>query len=137
MPVHTRLIAARLVEPAKFAEMLRTLSLDSPGHWRGDIMQVYLNPNEQAERVIALLESKVALGDRIRFRLLVNAEARGGSTLIVDAVVPRRAQEQPTTTKDDVVKESGGPSVETLAIVVTALLSIGSYVLQIKLARDS
>ena len=52
--VHIRLIAARLVEQAKFAEMLRTLSLDSPGHWRGDIMQVYLNPNEQAERVIAI-----------------------------------------------------------------------------------
>ena len=83
------------------------------------------------------MESKVALGDRIQFRLWVNAEARGGSTLIADAVVPRRAQEQPTTTKDDVEKESSGPSVETLAIVVTALLSVGSYILQTKLARDS
>jgi hypothetical protein len=45
----------------------------------------------------------------------------------------RQTQDQAAVSKT----ESSGPSIETLAIVVTALLSVGSYILQAKLARDA
>ena len=78
IPLHAGLTAARVAEPAKVAEVLRRLSLDSGAHYRGDLAA--LSSDEQAEMVVALQEGGVALGDRSRLRVWVDSEGHGSQT---------------------------------------------------------
>ena len=105
-----------------------------------------LNAPEQLELAASLRDAGVNLGSRSKLRRLSdsNYEARSGihddNTIIISAEgkpSPRRVQDESSASAVTDKKEDGGPSIETLAIAVTALLSVGSYILQAKLARDA
>ena len=93
-----------------------------------------LNTPEKFELFESLRTTGVDLGSRRRLRQRSDRSARRSSEASLFELKLRRTQDgqdDPAATK----KESSGFSMETLAIVVTALLGFASYVLQCKLAR--
>ena len=105
-----------------------------------------LNVPEQLELAESLRDAGVNLGSRSKLRRLSdsNHEERSGmhdgNTINISAEgkpSARRVQEEPSASAGAEKREIDGPSMETLAIAVTALLSVGSYILQAKLARDA
>jgi hypothetical protein len=105
-----------------------------------------LNAPEQLELAESLRDAGVNLGSRSKLRRLSdsNHEERSGmhdgNTINISAEgkpSARRVQEEPSASAGAEKREIDGPSMETLAIAVTALLSVGSYILQAKLARDA
>ena len=110
IPLHAGLTAARVAEPAKVAEVLRRLSLDSAAHYRGDLAA--LSSDEQAEMVVALQEGGVALGDRSRLRVWASLEGRGSPTSSGN-IFQRRLQE-PAAAGDKGLEEDSGLSSDTI-----------------------
>ena len=122
-----------LEQPQALAGILRGLGLPSVQDVR------LLNIPEHLELSKSLQEQGVNLGSRSKLRRLSEGDNEVPAGLLYDNGVRsadsrtshRRAQDAPAKA------ESSGFSMETLAIAVTALLGVVSYVLQAKLARDA
>ena len=119
--VETELATAGLSEPRALSDTLKELGLD----YVEDVRR--LNGPEQLELAESLKAAGVNLGSRSKLRQL----AAGFGVMIDDhAAALRQVQEDtPASSKSD----GSGFSVETLAIGVTGLLGVVSYVLQAKL----
>ena len=91
------------------------------------------NEPEQLELAESLRSAGVNLGSRSKLRLLANADAAADHGLDLTAaggkVPPRQMQEEQPASAAAAKSDGGGFSVETLAIMVTALLGLVSYVL--------
>jgi hypothetical protein len=107
-----------------------------------------LNVPEQLELAESLREQGVNLGSRCKLRLLSEESNEaadlldtyfgcrsndGGPLSTNTGISHRQTQDQAAVSKTE--SKDDGPSFETLAIVLTALLSVGSYILQTKLAQ--
>ena len=96
-----------------------------------------LNEAEQLELAESLRSAGVNLGSRSKLRLLADADAAADHGLDLTAtganVSPRQMQEDQPASAAAAKSDGGGFSVETLAIMVTALLGLASYILQAKL----
>jgi hypothetical protein len=137
--LEAELAAGELDQPLALSGLLGDLGL----HFMRDVRR--LNDPEQLELVESLKTAGVNLGSRSKLRLLasVNANMRAAvdfdQGLVMATVAKphrRKAQDQPLTAATSKA-DSGGFSVETLAIMVTTLLGLASYILQAKLARDA
>jgi hypothetical protein len=99
-----------------------------------------LNAPEQLELAESLRAADVSLGFRSKLRHLANGDAaadHGLGIMGTGANAPARQMQEEQPSSAAAAKSGGGFSVETLAIMVTALLGLASYVLQAKLARDA
>jgi hypothetical protein len=120
-------------EPGTLSALLVELGLHSAQDLRR------LNELEQLELAECLKHAGVSLGSRSKLRSWAAADttrvARGHSLDIptARAKIWRRVQDQPSSAA---TSSGGGVSVETIAIAVTVLLGLASYILQAKLARD-
>jgi hypothetical protein len=98
-----------------------------------------LNAPEQLELAESLRAADVSLGSRSKLRHLANADAAADNGMGIMGsganAPPRQMQKDQPTSAAASKSDGGGFSVETLAIMVTALLGLASYVLQAKLAR--
>ena len=133
--LESELAAGGLDQPHALSGLLEELGLRlMQDVWR-------LNAPEQLELADTLKAAGVDLGSRSKLRLLANADAAADHGLRVMATganaPPRQMQaDQPSSTAAT-KSDGGGFSVETLAVMVTALLGLASYILQAKLARDA
>jgi hypothetical protein len=122
--LESELASGGLEEPQALSGLLTGLGL----HFMQDIRR--LNEPELLELAESLQSAGVNLGSRSKLRLLAHVDAAADHALDLMAIgtgAPlRQMQDQPTsaaTAKSD----GGGFSVETLAIMVTALLGLASY----------
>ena len=134
--LESELASGGLDEPHALSDLLEGLGL----HMMENVRR--LNAPEQLELVESLKEAGVDLGSRSKLRLLANAEAAAANHVLdltaTSAKIPlRQMQDQSSNASASKSGNGGGFSVETLAIMVTALLGLGSYILQAKLARDA
>jgi hypothetical protein len=134
--LESELASGGLDEPHSLSGLLEDLGL----HVMRDVER--LNEPEQLELAKSLRSAGVNLGSRSKLRLLADADAAADHGLDLTAtganVSPRQMQEDQLAGAAAAAKSDGGGfSVETLAIMVTALLGLASYVLQAKLARDA
>jgi hypothetical protein len=122
-------------EPRVLSTLLRELGL----HVMQDVGR--LNEAEQVELAESLKAAGVKLGSRSKLRLLADADAADDAALgVIGAganAPPRQMQETQASSAASSKSDGGGFSIETLAIMVTALLGLASYILQAKLARDA
>ena len=132
------LIQHRIVHPELISGVLKALALDTAdGRWLTDLQG--LDDREWVEMISEMVSQKVALGNRAKLRRMVYADPAGE---IRDELKlrnqreqgwpepedPRRLQDEPQTKGRQ--EEEGFP-VETAALAVTALLGLGSYILQV------
>ena len=133
-----------LNEPHALSDILRDVGL----HSIGDVQ--HLNSPEQLELSESLRAAGVDLGSRSRLRRLsdgaagvptaasshesfwpVESTCRGGNSL-----QPRRAQTKEGVAEAD-VQGGGGLSMDTLALMSTAVLGIATFVLQAQVAKNA
>ena len=139
--LEVELAAAGLDQSQALSDILEKLGL----HFVQDVR--LLKMPEELELVDSLRSAGINLGSRSKLRQLYEGSTGpvqsfsdlAGHTWSAD-VIPsmwtmRRAQGEPA--KADPADGGGGVSVETLAIALTALLGLGSYVMQAKIARDT
>jgi hypothetical protein len=139
-PLHAGLTVARVAEPAKVAQVLRELRLDSASHYRGDLAA--LNSDEHAEMVAALQGGGIALGDRSRLRLWVESTEAGGDHRIwlkprqrLSSTYPRRLQLDGS--EDQAAEADKGVSSDTIAIILTGLSAVAGYIFQARQASSA
>jgi hypothetical protein len=145
LPLEVELEAGGLNEPHALSDSLRDVGL----HSIGDVQ--HLNSPEQLELSESLRAAGVDLGSRSRLRRLsdgaalptaavagshesfrlVQGPCRGG-----DSLQPRRAQTKERAAEAD-VKDGGGLSMDTLALMSTAVLGIATFVLQARVAKNA
>ena len=133
--LESELVSGGLDQPHALSSLLEGLGL----RLMQDVRR--LNEPEQLELAESLRAADVNLGSRSKLRLLANADAAADCGLGMMStganVSPRQMQEDQPASAAAAKSDGGGFSVETLAIMVTALLGLASYVLQAKLARDA
>jgi hypothetical protein len=118
---------ARLAEPLLAARVLtQTLRLDADGAWLADLEA--FDADERAEMFAALRGEGVALADRSKLRRLASG---GGAQPVFIGNSSSRRSAQTSSEEGSVEEGSGGASLEAMAIAVTALLGIVSYVVQV------
>ena len=100
-----------------------------------------LNEPEQLELAESLRAADVSLGSRSKLRLLANGDAAADHGMGIMGTganaTPRQMQEDQPSNAAAAKSDGGGFSIETLAIMMTGLLGLASYILQAKLARDA
>ena len=117
---------ARLAEPLLAARVLtQTLRLDVDGAWLADLEA--FDADERAEMFAALRGEGVALADRSKLRRLASG---GGAQPVLIGNSSSRRSAQTSSEEGSVEEGSGGASLEAMAIAVTALLGIVSYIVQ-------
>ena len=115
---------ARIAEPLLATRVLtQTLGLDAEGPWLADVQA--FDDGEREEMFAALRKEGVTLADRSRLRRLASA---GVTQPVPDG------ENSPRRSAQSSEGDSGGASLEAMAIAVTALLGVVSYVVQARSA---
>ena len=130
--------AAGLEAPVAVRQALRKLGLS-------DLVELRLLDTAERLEMMAALQSVALLGDRAKTRRLIDAVEvqsthNGPSvhrTALETAQCSRESQLRKRVQEEEMQRSSGGTSVETGALILTALLGLLSYVVQAKLARDT
>ena len=91
----------------------------------------HLSPGEHAEIMEFMRAGEITLGDRFRLRLLAEA---GGATFFAAPQESPKAQGrhgQARRLQGDAARKGDGLSSDSIALMVTALLGIGSFIVQV------
>jgi hypothetical protein len=123
---------AGIENPESLTKALYTIELRSSQDIR------ILDTGERAEMFASLQAMDVGLGSRAKLRRLACAstatvEESPGGLEHTDWASTQRHQPEPTR---QLQQQSGG-SMDSIALVVTALLGIASYLVQAKISRDA
>ena len=120
--VLTDLSAAQLVQPAAVANVLAAANLAPAelGH---------LSPGEHAEIMEFMRAGEITLGDRFRLRVLAEEAAFFAAPEKSPKAHGRHGQVR--RLQGDSTKKGDGLSSESIALMVTAFLGIGSFIIQV------
>jgi hypothetical protein len=121
------LSAAQLVHRTAVANVLAAANLAPAelGH---------LSPGEHAKIMEFMRAGEITLGDRFRLRLLAEA---GGATFFADFAAPQESPKahgrhgRARRLQGDAAKKGDGLSSDSIALMVTAFLGIGSFIVQV------
>jgi hypothetical protein len=92
---------------------------------------------EQTELTEAMRAAAVSLGDRFRLRLQLNGVHRMHTASIADILVGTSETTETRRAMHDKDAKSDSLSADTIALLVTALVGLGSFYAQAKATRDT
>jgi hypothetical protein len=126
-----------LEAPVAVHQALRKLGLS-------DLVELRLLDTAERLEMMAALQSVALLGDRAKTRRLIDVvevqSTHNGPSVhrtTVETAQCSRESQRRRVQEEEAKHSSGGTSVETGALILTALLGLLSYVVQAKLARDT
>jgi hypothetical protein len=130
--MYATLSAVHMAEPEAVARVLTDVIRVNPtdGDWLAD-----LHGFDKAERIElcdALKSQGVALADRSKLRRLATSGRKSPDSTVVPQMTELTTRSMPRK-----LQEGSSGSMDSIALAVTALLGIVSYLVQAKLSRDA
>jgi hypothetical protein len=136
MDLPSTLAAASIGDPARMAGVLKNLGLSA-------LHEIcMLNPPEMLEMTMALSHGEVLLFDRAKLRRMTKPERIFDQlseqlATLGNPAAPRKYTSSSRRLQSEGSSGSGSDNSDAIAIVVTIILGIGSFVLQANLARKA
>jgi hypothetical protein len=136
----TLLSAAGMAEPEAVARVLTdTIGLQAStsegGSWLADLRE--FDATERSELYETMRSDGVALADRSKLRRLAFPLAAAPELVCIGSFTNSLTEEATTGSTARQLQQQSGGSLESVALAITALLGMASYLVDAKLSRDA